>query len=405
MEAPVQVSVAGLVGAVESAAGSSIGSLAVGGVAPGLSANLHALGAALADGAIDLVVDTISQAAADVVGEALEVIPVLGGFAKMLFGLVSAGFQARGLVEEALERCVQQKLEAYCKALPQRHSVKVTSGTSPTPADLFRQCAYAYQFGDDRLPVTVASMYVLLCGAEAEGFGFGSKAVYDQWLRDRSWSSGGTMPHGPLGNYGIDPALQRKMWSLIKGIMAAVQNPALGVRPTATDQGRTLMPLLQEIVRQQWTRDRLPRPYLEALSDFVAVRYTRSCSGSIPGGAGAPIVRRGSCAGPRRISLVPSLESSLSAWETLLEDQWYNANTGRWTITPAGMFVKAMGSRGLLSIDPRSANRIEKAVATATAPWYEQLTPFQGMAIGTGLLGLGYASWTAVRRFGARKSR
>ena len=242
MSPPCQTSAAGMVASVESASGLDIGQLVVRGVAGDMAPVLQQMMGQLVSGALELAVEATSAAVASTIGDALEVVPVLGQIVSGLIGLAVGLFEEDRRQTEMCKLKLELALNQYCGQVTEGARVKSTAVRGPTPADQFRQIAYAYQAGE-RLPLTPASMYVLLCGGETGGFGFASEAQYRSWVRREAPSA--IRPVGAPAPGIESPELRRKMWKLIQGIMGAVEDPRWGVPPTDRDQGRSLMPLLQ----------------------------------------------------------------------------------------------------------------------------------------------------------------
>ncbi|MEE8384517.1 MAG: hypothetical protein V3S01_01185, partial [Dehalococcoidia bacterium] len=281
---PMRVFSSGIVAGVRSAAGGlPLGELV------NLASSIHSLTAATSTkdignsvlGLLDATVTvvTTSLKAAGAAASIVAVIPLVG----QLIGAVASGiihllgaadrYKKKG---KDCQKLVSDEWNAHCQKLASEAVSRATTAAGVSPSDLFRPVAVAWQKGDDRLPLTSASIYVALCGRETQGF---STINIDQ-LNDR------------YKVQGIDQLTQRRMWALIKSIMAGVEKPTwfdpVGAAPS--DQGRATMPILQDIIRKKFDdgafgdTDAAHRAYVDALSAAITQQYSysRYCPELIP---------------------------------------------------------------------------------------------------------------------------
>jgi hypothetical protein len=183
-------------------------------------------------------------------------------------------------------------------------------------------------------------MYVMLCGGETQGFGM-SRARWSSLVATARTSE-------PKIGYGIPPPVQRTMWRLIKGIMATVQ-PPIQSDPLG-DDGRALMPILQEIVRQYYLNvsERSGPGWNETLGRLLSQEvasqgvYGRSHSRAVGQGS---VQRYSTCAGGHgyapHVDLEPPLRDSLVQFQGAMRAQFYNEKTGRWGLAPKDRFTTA----------------------------------------------------------------
>lgn len=403
---PVQTSYHALVAAVQLASGLDIGSIVSGAVTPAVALRTQeGIGGLVASGA-QFVVEAGSQALAEELAEgvqdASEVVPVLGKLVSIAIGVVADVFKSYAHATERCSLIMQLKADDYCRDLASTFRVAATTHGDPTPADHFRQVAFSYQAGD-RLPPIPASMYVAMCGGETDGFGFASDAQYRSWL-SREMSPIGEP--GEAANPGIEPVdVRRRMWKLIQGIMAAAEPTGRGVPPTGRDQGRSLMPILQEIVRQQSLRGRLPVRYLNALSKFITHKYDTSYTCEPEHGSNYSLTANCSEGGPR-IDLVPTINGWIDQWDAQLYDSFWDAKENRWRVTPIQLFLRQSEGWGVFVVDEARAKQLMQQSLKAEMSQYRvkgeltapsTLTPAQGVAVGAGALGIGYAGWTLAK--------
>lgn len=154
----------------------------------------------------------------------------------MIFTALSAPHWKKAL-QAACDREVREQVLDWCRT--SRPGPKPTGTSSaPRPCDLFQVLVLT------NTPLAIlntASMFVALCGDES-----GSGRVTDTMevagigrLQTAYKESGGQIPQ----------AIQRKMWTLIKGIMkAVVPTSALTGPEYWTDGGAALFPMLLELV-------------------------------------------------------------------------------------------------------------------------------------------------------------
>jgi hypothetical protein len=192
--------------------------------------------------------------------------------------------EKRKRVLDAARADLEGKLWNYCPKLASQYD---PTGTGPgvTPGDMFRANYVAASLGHPP-PPNLASMYILLCGAETQGVGF-TRLDYDRFRnavgKDLGTGSGNYTPDSVTGiplqdrsELGIDPWTQRRMWSLIKAIMAASKNPEESRTISVHgDGGRSAFALLQDIVRIQFFAGKWTKRYATYLSRALGSFHNR----------------------------------------------------------------------------------------------------------------------------------
>jgi hypothetical protein len=296
---------------IESAAGGvDLGTLAMRGMFPGLAKPIRGVMTGLVNDALDIVIEATSREIAEAVVAGLEVVPVLGTIIRSILGTILLPFLNKGpTAEEQLAQCLKEKLAPACKQWAQQFEPVPTS-IEPLPSDFFRTAAYAYSNGT-RPPMTCAALIVGLCGDEADGWLFDARS-YEQMLsnvrglpgpedaddcrqktrftggwaecmkqaeRDKCAGRWSIRGHGCDRGVGIPRETRRKMWRLVKAIFADVQEPTTVpvARSHEPDGGRTVMPLLQDILLREWNEGRINRNLLQSIESVVLANYTKSC--------------------------------------------------------------------------------------------------------------------------------
>lgn len=353
------------------------------------------------NGSLDVVVSAGVQVAGQVVN-ALATVPQVGHAAVMVSQLIGAVFTLLGAAAHdptetlramADNRC-QDSLRHVCQHALNVGLPRSTVLDGPSPADLFRQSWFNFQRGIGglgALPLNVSSIYVLLCGAETQGFG----------LTRNQNTTLANYARGRWPDVGIPVATQRRMWSLIKGIMSAVEQWGIQADPQHPgDQGRALFPLLQDIVRNEWLAGRVNRDFVRLLSDNMAqtVRTSgRACATELDAAAaGGCVDRYCNCRAPHRhVDLSEAFEGSVYQWQLQLEQIKLEKTSKELKL------LAAAPSTGLLTVDPTQALSFAGSVEMLSKPrWRRYLDP---VMIGGGALAASYLTYFAVRRFGPRK--
>lgn len=270
-----------------------------------------------------------------------------------------------------------------------------------TPSDMFRSCLYAashgpgHRFGDGvapMAPLSVGMMYVMLCGSQTQNIGM-TDAVYQQVLA-------AARVHSP--GVGIAPAIQRTMWKLIKGIMASVEDPGIhaSIAPIG-DKGRSLFPILQDIVRNEYLRYQATG--VGGWDDYLAQAMSDVLVGQVGGWgvAQSAVVARTTpcdCSSPERlIDLSPALVASVGAWQWQLQERCFDFDTGRYVY--GGPPADPSRVKGVLVISPAQARALAHAVSgeTESAP-----LPAAAKALlaagGLGAAYLGFRGYRVLRR-------
>ena len=242
---------------------------------------------ALVSGGIDLSSDAGGSAALNIAKEAFKTVPILGTFAVILGGIFDAVMGQQAATYANLAKKADADLENWkrktcylAKELDVRH-FKVEGKYYGAPSNLFLYNAYdAYkrEAGTRFLPPTMGSIYVILCGGETQGYGF-TRPQYAEFLKYHK---------GTRSIPGIAPPVQRKMWRLIQSIMGQVVPPESSVALISPDAGRSLVPVLNNIVLQQLLAGNIDKVFVRALSHTLAAEnshHTHKTAKSMPGAA------------------------------------------------------------------------------------------------------------------------
>lgn len=376
---PVERMTRDLVSVVEKQAGVQLGKLV------GVAGDVQALAsgdAVKVVGAVSSLIRTGEQVISQTAGavkmsaESVQAIPIIGTMIGAVLGAVSAAFQAQAAWEEQKRSCdkgVQEKANAGCAAQVEAASA-VRSRSNPTPSDVFRPLAYALYDGEkfaartrDRLiaegktagddhwvaiampdadkplgiPISVASIYYLLCGPEAR-----YKVPRRPSVRRRA--AMGSAEVAVEVRSGIEPttnipkATRARMWVLIQGILAQVEDP-LGP-PTASDGGLSLFAALQSIVLAEYQAGRLTQKNIEAIATSLLSthRYALYCGGVPYPVAEAAYTATATCAG--RVSLARAFLDGLTDFKVKMYDpRLYDAQKGAWKYGGSGSGGKGGG--------------------------------------------------------------
>lgn len=271
---PGALSTRGLVTVVESAAGGDLGKIIAGLITAELPAGVSEAVSMIVDNMVDLLVDAGSQAVTDLIGEALQAVPVLGAVVKALFAIVVWIVEAaEGYSDEECRQWADQVITAHCNKVARLAApIGTGAGNQVTPADVFRVVAYRIHDGGG-LPLSTASLYVLMCG-DVAAFSRNAWAQFQQKTRNAL---------GP--GYGLPLEARQRLWSLINGVCTAVRNPdAVSYQG---DQGRALFPLISDLLLRHHERfkgsesGRWNLRYAQLLSFWLTSRYakTPTCDG------------------------------------------------------------------------------------------------------------------------------
>jgi hypothetical protein len=348
------------------------------------------------NGDLDATVVGTIQLAGDV-ATTLSAIPILGTVATFVSNLVqmifgSAGYHDEGK-EEAYKDC-QNKLTRLCEDARQGALPSATGSEGVTPSDMFRQCLYNYRSGTP-LPMSAASMYILLCGGQTQGFGI-PRTAYD------------SMVSGPLGGrVGIHPETQRLMWKLIKGIMFAAEPPELrGDLTPIGDKGRALFPVLQDIVRNEFLRFERTQNggwnigLAQALSDWLVGHYQEW--GTAAKEAGVFTVMCDGATPVRRVDLSGVLYESARQWQNQLQEKFWR--DGKYFFGGTG---KVKMGKGMLGLSMTQAKKLVDAAnpksGQGTIAYLESLSAPKAAAVTAALAAAGYLGYEGYRLVAKRR--
>lgn len=400
---PLQSQASGLVATLEGASGLSVKqlvSLAHSAVALSQATSPPEIVAAVGDlmnGTLAVATDLMKAAGAAT--DALDAASWAGQAINSVFVLAQlvADSQARYAEYAALcQRRIDEQKNVQCEALADAADPTPTGPVGQLrPADLFRPVGYALQRGRP-LPLSVASMFVMLCGGETQGFGPLSRPAWQQLVADYRNSSGKT-------NVGIAAASQRRMWSLIKGILAAMRPP--GASPGSGDGGRALMPLLLDIVGNEWfygtakpqASHGIDRGFCELLSRRIGGQYYDyiECPDLSAGEIGAGALPAGAASCAERVNLEPTFEQLVVSYRNALVAEFWDEPTQRWKRPPKKMVI-GRAPTGLLTIKGVAASNL-----AANMEAIETGRPRFGAGakalLGLGAAGGGYGIYTLIK--------
>lgn len=210
----------------------------------------------------------VATSLAGSISSMVDVIPVVGAMITAVVDTIflydSFGWGSEEERSRAIHVAQAEAHVALTERCPRRVPQPIATSTQgATPADMFRTVFLAAQLGRP-LPPTLASMYVLLCGSETQGVGF-TRRDYDLFLNKAR------KEHGDVG---IDTAVQRRMWALVKGIMFSTKDPSLDAPLFVNgDQGRSSYALLQDIVHRQYKAGRWNPGYAASLSRALGNQF------------------------------------------------------------------------------------------------------------------------------------
>lgn len=453
---PVSMAVSALGTAVEVTAGKTIGALLSGVPDP---YGVTSMVTNLANGDIVAAFEGVSLQAVDLALKAFDCVPVVGTICRGLLGFIFALIPKPPSYEEMIKDAIasmQGNLRVRCEGLVNdaRYLSESTTGNSgnPDPADAFRPVAIAYQKSQP-LPLCLASMYVALCGGVTEGFGWESEKQYQEFINVFSnyapWCGTKTIPvigkvpdctvRSSSAPRGIPIETRRKMWAVIKGIMASVAKPSAELRDAPGDGGRALMPYLNETIRQEMLRgsfgpmkdDRsqlLSRAFFHGASNFIGSRYTKSATVSY---GSKKVMARADCSAWNRyyetypcpksidtclmrgdkpawhhynfdmapyVDLWTPFDASIRNWGAQLRTSfgWKN---GQYDLSqiPAIPGKGVIPVKGSLAISKAAVAKLQSKVESVVKGTADaQMTAGKWAALGAGGLAAAYLGWTAV---------
>jgi len=398
---PVANLVTGVQTTIESATGMGFGQLV------SLADNVYGLANAantgqffmalnqLMNGALDLAAEANAQVAAAV--ESFQSIPYFGMIMDAMLGFISDVLKSQARYAGATAKCqqrVDQKMNNFCSTLSRQSTPRPTGPKGQTPADMFRPLAVKYQQGSRKYPANVSTMYLLLCGEETQGFGFPRGHKFPSGVRIQ-----------------IPQDTQRRMWRVIQGLMKQAKNPSITAAFSELsdgDDGYSLMPILQDVVYNEWMAGRLTRNTLNYLSDY-ALNWTyhyEECPDLTRGeiGAGGKPAGGGSCTS--RINLAEAFEKSIQTYKNQLRAYYWDPVRNTWK-NPRGVKYNISGgiaknakAKGLLTLTPNAIKQLEQTQKSrgGVAPLAHLSDDQRKAAIATTAVVLGGGSFFLARR-------
>lgn len=353
----------------------------------------------------------VALEAAGVASEAIDAIPIIGQIVGVIMGGILQALEFEAARKQAKIDCRARAFNdarALCSKEVAAARVQATSVEGVQPGDMFRPILYAMQ-RKDRLPIAPASMYVALCGGETQGaFHAFSRQSWAAFVDDYRKRTG-------KHHIGIPVNTQRRMWKLCKGIMGSARDPRIGVLTETGDNGRSLMPLLQDIV---WNLYRvgtgmapkrgvfgIDKPFLQAVSAHVTGAYEQHtrCS-DLPSLPSARV----DCS--KIVDLSSSLDGSIKQFELGLKHLKLLQPDGSWSATPPREIIEQSiatkpPSKGLLILTGRAANTLSETALAAeeAAKETQKRVDDRKAAMWTTAVVLGGGSFMLARRAAKRR--
>lgn len=363
LDPPVDAAVAMLKTTFEQETGLSIGQLA------GLAGDLQALSkmtdpvaiaATIGDvvsGACQIVADVGD--AAGLVSDVAGVVPVLGQIIDVACGVIGAVIDLGTLDYDptakwaSCDKELAERVRARCASPDIMPQIIPTGAGGPTPADVFRPLVkWSKTGGGWAMPLCPASVWVALCGDAADGllkFRLTDPAA-DNWEvmakdeRDFLLSGGtGKLPKLWQGKFGpgIPRPIRDQMWRCIKAILSAVEPTEIGnIHATRNDGGRTMMAVLQDLLRVQIDEGRKAAPrfgvteaFVEQVGRLVAKQYhwAMPCTGNDGSTAAAGVyASQDDC---QHVDIVKPVLNGIRQFEAVLRDQFIDTD-GTWRTAP-----------------------------------------------------------------------
>lgn len=351
----------------------------------------------LLTGTLDIAASLSKDVATAV--ESFQSIPFFGTIMDTMLGFISDVLSSQARYSQHAAACQQradQHLDRFCSELSRISTPRPTGPSGQTPADMFRPLAVRYQKGSRQYPANVSTIYLLLCGEETQGFGF---------------PRGHRFPQGT--KIQIPRDTQRRMWRLIRGLMKQAKNPSITAsfaELSDGDDGYSLMPILQDIVYNEWMAGRISRPMLNYLSDYGLywTDYYVECPDLSKGeiGAGAMPAGAGSCRD--RLNLASTFEQSIQKYKNQLRAYYWDPSKNTWknprgaNFIQVGNVAKVPGARGILTLSKEAIQQIEETQRAQHLGLPGLSADERKAAIATTAVVLGGGSFLMARRVAKR---
>jgi hypothetical protein len=419
-----------LTATLEATTGVSIGQLV------GMAGNIAALAGStntvqtvqavtqLVNGVLDIAVSIAKAAGA--AASVLQVVPVLGQLIGimmdlMVFFLKEAQRYKQAVVDcqtqaEDITRGMCQQRLTWAKPLP-------TEAQTAQPSDVFRPVWTAMK-EKKPLPISPASLYVMMCGGETRGEITGALSR-SEWrdLVERYKKKSGNK------RIGIPQSIQRKMWSLIKGIMSGVNYPQIGA-PVYGDNGRALMPILQDIafnLHRVGSRDRFQLPsrgdnfgidrgFMMLLSRQITTKhyFSHKCPYEASPGMAKGATPEGAASCHSFIDLADPWLHGIKLYENALKTSGLLRNDGTWNLktyrrlTSTGahkalLVIRGKALAGLRIKHNMALNSAMVSTLRAAAETREKRENDRKAAIATTSVILGGGAFWAMRRLAKKR--
>lgn len=332
------------------------------------------------------VVTSVSKATGIATG-ILKVAPIIGQIISMItpvMEFVVDILESQERIRQAGEVCqqrVMQEQNATCQQLVTQATPNDTEEGGVSPADMFRPVMVAMQTHQP-LPITTASLFVALCGGETQG-AF-SLFTRQSWLKFVD-------QHGK-GVLGIPQLTQRRMWTLIKAIMASTREPSYSSLFAPGDSGRSLFPALLDIVWNMALSGARVKPlragaaiddaFVGKISRAITSQYetAHSCKDLVEGERAAGPTPFGASSCADFIDLLPPYQKLLQAYKAHLESSGMLRSNWTWRVGGERIAAASSGRapQAMLVLGPNTVaqlNQTAQAIDRArdagkkTSPW------------------------------------
>lgn len=337
-------------------------------------------------------------------GAMAEVVPIIGQVIDTALAGLSIGMSFAARQQQWTGAC-KQALDCYttreCQRLVNAFVPTPTRSTAKggvTASDMFRPIRRALvdpqyetywrpRLGGAPLPMTVASVYVALCGDVVDA------PLAGGWM----WS----MLHGtyaqPVGKPGIALATRQRMWKLCRAIAEGAERPyapgqAYGA-PITADGGNTIYAALQDIVARELRpvseggKGSIDAAYVKRVCTLIGEQYkytsnnlnaavvleygcdpygVEDSGGCRVSGAGSRPYFEATCGSRIGEALYAAWEAGWRDYEYLLHEQFWDAAHGTWRDRPRT--IVRFPATAILSLNPSASKLIAGALRAPRGP-------------------------------------
>ncbi len=356
------------------------------------------------------LVSTAVETVSSLFGSICEAVPIIGEIVAFLVEYLIGAFMSEETIQKAVQeakaaaeqRCYD-KLDPLCRSLIQNES-PISAAESFVPSDLFREIAYRYHSGQ-RLPFSFASMFILLCGHQTDGFGI-PKGEYIP-IRDASLKYHLRKSSDEIG---IPTHTQRKLWLLCKSLMNSVANPHGAT--VVGDGGRVAFAVMLDIVRNEIHSGRVTQHFLTDLSSWLTSKAkvtTTYCPGDNVAGHCGQV--QCSCSDRNMVDLSSAFFTHGSAKGLI--DQYFDSirsgfidQNGNWIIKPkSASFIRNIPKNGFVIFTPAQAKKLDDKVKKSVSAKsniiskQSKLSSTDYAIIVSGTVAASWLTWNGVKHF------